>query len=139
MTLGSPSLTICRDGLWDTGHRTILGGWISSPHWSELSQWSILWPIPGFAAKGRHRTYVATTGHLLTSFCPAIPSAFPLRGIKTRGTEVACAVQGAGAAQETTLLGSLHGRDIYLTIDRILSIQRIHLVVPSSFVTQGKM
>lgn len=31
-----------------------------------------------------------------------------------------------------------HG-DVYLTIEGIFSTQRIHPVVPSSFVTQGKM
>lgn len=96
--------------LWDT----VLTGpslVAASPDESELSQVAILWPILCFAAKSGCRTCMVTTRHLLTYFCLAGPTAFPSRGSKTQGTEVVCAVWGAGAAQETTLPGPLHGTE----------------------------
>lgn len=50
-----------------------------------------------------------------------------------------CCAESSGSPGDHSPGTSVWHRDVYLTIEGIFSTQRIHLVVPSSFVTQGKM
>lgn len=109
--LGSPSLTLRRDGLWDP---VLTGPSLVAASLPQMSLSSPRWPSSGpsvFCSKGRVQNmhgHNRASSHFLL---PAGPSALPLRGSETRGTEVVCAVWRAGAAQETTLPGPLHGTE----------------------------